>query len=364
MPVPLRSSALESNDSSLLVQDLDLEADEKPNEKPISCATPRSTLSPPSVSVLRSPRICKVIAAGSSSVNTSTSPAGVSSSTSVTTSPLSSLSSRRQKQAHESFDDNDSDCSSEISHTSSASSRCSVRSSVSDCHTTRLRVAESDSLSSRKKYDQAVKEAVKRGDAAFLCNVLGYEEAVVELCVRQKSTLVKKLLAERPELMVEADMFIPQPGILLNETTTRFLTKAEYIKAFTTYSTVSFDLQVSEAIRMENRDAIQSLPVLKLMDAAKEACRQGKEDLAAFALDRLYRQVPSACENMNVFGKREAPEVVQVYLKAHQNALQSYKKPVSSPRVTLPVSPNASENRKRGQKSNYEQQEEKGCIIS
>jgi hypothetical protein len=134
------------------------------------------------------------------------------------------------------------DSDSDLSRNSSCSSR-SVRSSISDSGGTRLRLCGDEHGNARRKYDAAVSEALRKGDAPFLCNVLGYEETVIEFCVRQKTAIVKKLLVDRPDLMVDADQFIPQPGVLLNDSTSRSLGKTEYIKAFSTYSAVLFELQ-------------------------------------------------------------------------------------------------------------------------
>jgi hypothetical protein len=192
---------------------------------------------------------------------------------------------------------------------------------------------DNDRSSSRKKYDAAVSEALRKGDAPFLCNVLGYEETIIEFCVRQKTTIVKKLLSTRPDLQVDADQFIPQPGVLLNDATTRSLGKTEYIKAFTTYSSVLFDLQVADAVTKGDESAVQALPLLRLTEAAKEACRQGKDELVVSILERLYRGVPTASDNPLLFGKREPIEVVERYNKAHQLAMQRAKtKPKPTPK--------------------------------
>eukprot|EP00906_Rhabdomonas_costata_P024537 RCo035249 len=198
----------------------------------------------------------------------------------------------------------------------SCTSSKSYRSSVSTETGTRLRLADTDTNFSRRKFDAAIHDAFRKGDTAFLCNILGYEETIIELCALQKTSLVKKLLMTRPDLMVEADVFIPQPGVFLNESTTRSLSKAEYIKAYTAFNTVLFDLQVSEAVRKDDLEAIQSLPLLRLAEAAKESCRQGKEEMTVQILERLYRAVPSAADTKISFGKRAPVEVAEMYKRA------------------------------------------------
>eukprot|EP01012_Entosiphon_sulcatum_P026199 TRINITY_DN31602_c0_g1_i1.p1 TRINITY_DN31602_c0_g1~~TRINITY_DN31602_c0_g1_i1.p1 ORF type:complete len:282 (+),score=37.13 TRINITY_DN31602_c0_g1_i1:43-888(+) len=191
----------------------------------------------------------------------------------------------------------------------SSSSQGSVRSSISAQSGPRMRIVELESDKDRRRFDHAVRKAMKQGDTSFLINVWGLEETIIEYCVRSDFEIVTKLLVGHPELLVEPDQFIPRPGVRFNETSTRNLTKNEYMRAFACYSAVKQELDVQLLFdKLDDAALLQRfkyMPLHLLRNVIREACARERVDFGAKLVYEYMKgnmgQPPSIA-----FGKHDA----------------------------------------------------------
>eukprot|EP01004_Peranema_trichophorum_P004068 NODE_3014_length_1441_cov_48.568285_g2617_i0.p1 GENE.NODE_3014_length_1441_cov_48.568285_g2617_i0~~NODE_3014_length_1441_cov_48.568285_g2617_i0.p1 ORF type:complete len:304 (+),score=41.21 NODE_3014_length_1441_cov_48.568285_g2617_i0:110-1021(+) len=225
-----------------------------------------------------------------------------------------------EKKRSNSTGSNDSESS-----VSSKSSQASVRSAVSTEASPRLRLTDTDKASSRKKHSEEVKKAFHNVDIPFLCNILGVEETIIEFCALRKTDVVVRMLQERPHLVVEPDVFIPLPGVLLNSYTKRSLSREEYMRAYSTYIAARHELEVSQVVSSGNNNDLQKIAVIRLPDAIREACRAGNEKSATTLLIRLFKEIPTFRESPQpvAFGKYETTSTIETYNRAHKAAMSA-----------------------------------------